>query len=358
MLSAKRDFLFEFEQDKIRRLPKIHMSKKAIYFFIAILVAVFLAGMFFKTKEENKIKYKEVPLWDFRSIDTVKYSRDLASQMIDNPQFDMTIEKQVADIAATGASHIAISTPYDSQFYPFINRWVKAAREHNLKVWFRGNFSGWENWFGYQRIGREEHKKLLREFIISNPYLFEDGDIFTSCPECENGGPGDPRLNGDPEGHKKFLIDEYNISLEAFGKINKKVNVGFYSMNYDVAKLIMDKKTTQALGNIVVIDHYIKDPVQVSEDAKLISEQSGGKVVLGELGAPIPDIHGNMSEEDQVKWIERALEEAKKTPEIIGVNYWVNVGGSTRLWNDDGSARKAVEVIRKFFTETKITQSP
>lgn len=300
---------------------------------------------------------RKTSLWDFMSVDTVKYSRDLTGQMIDKEEFDAVINKQVADIASLGATHIAIATPYDARFIPFLERWVKSAREHRLKIWFRGNFSGWENWFGIDRIGREEHKKLLKEFIENNPGLFEDGDIFTSCPECENGGPGDPRLNGDPEGHKRFLIDEYKISLEAFGKIGKKVNSGFYSMNYDVAKLIMDKETTQALGGIVVIDHYIKDPIQVSEDAKFIAEQSGGKVVLGELGAPIPDIHGEMTEAEQADWIERALNEAKNNPEIIGVNYWVNVGGSTKLWNDDSTPRQAVGILRKFYTETKLTQS-
>lgn len=324
------------------------------YILLLGILLVFLAVViFFITEKQNKTTYAEVPLWDFRAIDTVKYSRDLADEMFENLEFDSVINEQVADIASLGASHVAISTPYDPKFIPFLKRWVKSVRFYGLKVWFRGNFSGWEKWFGYKRITRDEHKKLLREFIIDNPDLFEDGDIFTSCPECENGGPGDPRLTKDVTGHRQFLIDEYQISLEAFGRINKKVNVGFYSMNYDVAKLIMDKETTRALGNIVVIDHYIKDPIQVSEDARQIAIQSGGKVVLGELGAPIPDLHGNMSEEDQAQWIEKALEEARKTPEIIGINYWVNVGGSTRLWNDDGIARQGAATVRKFFTETK-----
>lgn len=327
------------------------MKKKliiaAIALVIPILVLVFLMRNYFAEKKE--------PLWEFRSVDTVKYSRDVAGQMLDKPEFDSVIEQQTADIAALGATHIALGAPYDQKYAPFLARWVKAARENNLKVWFRGNFSGWENWFGFKRIDREEHKKLLREFIINNPYLFEDGDIFTSCPECENGGPGDPRLNGDSEGHKKFLIEEYKISNESFGKIGKKVNSGFYSMNYDVAKLIMDKETTQALGNVVVIDHYIKNAAEVAKDGKEIAEMSGGKVILGEFGAPIPDIHGDMTEAEQSKWIETVLAEAAKTDEIIGVNYWVNVGGSTGLWNDDGTRRKAADTIRAFYTTTKLT---
>ncbi len=327
------------------------MQKKVLIFLLPFLLIIPIVAIALNIGKSTVVK-KE-PYWEFRSVDTVKYSRDVAGQMIDKPEFDSVINEQVADIASLGATHIAIATPYDKGFIPFLERWVRAAREHKLKVRFRGNFSGWENWFGYDRITREEHKKLLKEFIENNPGLFEDGDIFTSCPECENGGPGDPRLNGDPEGHKQFLIEEYQISIESFGKIGKKVNSGFYSMNYDVAKLIMDKPTTKALGNIVVIDHYIKDPVKVTKDAQSIAATSGGKVVLGEFGAPIPDIHGDLSEEDQAKWIEEGLSAASKASEIIGVNYWVNVGGSTRLWNDDGTRRKAADVVKNFFTAVK-----
>lgn len=327
------------------------MKKKLLIFLLPFLLIIPIVALVLNLSKSSVVK--KTPFWEFRSIDTVKYSRDVAGQMIDKPEFDAVINEQVADIASLGATHVAIATPYDQRFVPFLERWVRAAREHNLKVWFRGNFSGWENWFGYERISREEHKRLLKEFILNNPGLFDDGDIFTSCPECENGGPGDPRLNGDPAGHKKFLIEEYQISIESFGKINKKVNSGFYSMNYDVAKLIMDKETTRALGNVVVIDHYIKDATQVAEDAKNIAELSGGKVVLGEFGAPIPDIHGDFTQEEQSKWIEDGLNAASRTPEIIGINYWVNVGGSTRLWNDDGTRRKAADTIMGFYTATK-----
>lgn len=315
-----------------------------------LLILIPIIALFFIVKTEKPKKIE--PVWPVRAIDTVKYSRDVAGQMLEKPDFDEVIDKQVSDVAATGASHIAISTPYDEQFKPFLERWVKSARNHGLKVWFRGNFSGWEQWFGYSRIDRATHHKMTEEFILNNPGLFDNEDIFTPCPECENGGPGDPRLNGDVSGHRQFLIEEYNISLEAFRKIQKKVSVGYFSMNYDVAKLIMDQNTTKALGNLVVIDHYVKDPKMVASDAKDIAQKTGGKVILGEFGAPIPDIHGEMTEEEQASWIKDALDEAVKTPEIVGVNYWVSVGGSTELWKD-GKKRQAVDTLTSFFKLTK-----
>lgn len=324
---------------------------KSKYLFLAAVI--FLISIFFIVFLVSKEMDNVVPLWEIRSIDTVKYSRDNSWEMLNKPEYDEVIDKQVADIAGLGVSHIAIATPYDAQFAPYLRRWVEKARKHNLKVWFRGNFSGWEKWFNYEKITREEHKKLLTEFILNNPDLFEDGDIFTSCPECENGGPGDPRFINDAPEHRHFLIEEYQISKDLFQKINKKVTPGFYSMNYDVAKLIMDRETTAALGGIVTIDHYVKDPKAVAKDAKAIADTSGGKVILGEFGVPIPNIHGDMTQAHQSEWINQALEEVKNTPEIIGVNYWVNVGGSTSLWDDDGKRRAAADIISKFYTSTK-----
>lgn len=326
-----------------------------------IIIAALIGLAFFYLNGQNisiekKPILKKVPIWEFRSIDTVKSSRDLASEMLNNPQFDLTINKQVADIAGTGVSHVAISTPYDAEFLPFLKRWVKAARANQLKVWFRGNFSGWEEWFSYSRISREQHKKLVQEFIEANKDIFEDGDIFTSCPECENGGPGDPRNNGDVMGHRKFLIEEYNLSKDSFEKIGKKVQPGFYSMNYDVAQLVMDEQTTDKLGNLIVIDHYIKNADQLAEDAKKIAEKAKGQVVLGEFGAPIPDIHGSLDEKAQAEWIKEALERVEKTPEVVGVNYWTNVGGSTAIWNSSGNKREAVDTIEKFYKSTKTIQ--
>lgn len=288
--------------------------------------------------------------WKVQSVDTMKYSRDLTREKLKDVSFDTVIDKQVGDIASLGATHVAIATPYDEEFVPMLARWVKAARTHNLKVWFRGNFSGWEKWFEYPQMTREEHLVKTGAFIKAHGELFEDGDIFTPCPECENGGPGDPRQTGDIEGHRLFLIASYNAATQAFRDIGRGVEVGYFSMNYDVAKVIMDKRTTEALGGIVTIDHYIPSATQVAADAKAIAEQSGGKVFLGEFGAPIPDLHGKMSEREQAEWIDNALRALAREQSVIGVNYWVNVGGSTQLWSEDGAPRKAIDTLRSFYT--------
>ena len=294
---------------------------------------------------ENKVTHSR--FWTIQSIDAMKYSRDVAREKLNDNSFNREIERQVEDIAKTGATHIAVGVPYDNEFLPFLKRWVSISRKHSLSIWFRGNFSGWEGWFGYKKIDRDEHMRLTSDFIHKNDFLFQDGDIFTSCPECENGGPGDPRMNGDTTGHREFLIKEYAVVKQAFQDINKEVIGNYYSMNGDVAKLIMDPETTRKLDGVITVDHYVATPQQLERDINMYAALSGGKVVLGEWGAPIPDIHGDMTEEEQAAWIEEALRLLIPNSNLIGINYWVNKGGSTALWQDD-KERKAVTTITKF----------
>lgn len=322
-------------------------------FFRIFLIAVVLIVVFLSTNLTKPAIAGQL-LWEFQAIDTMKYSRDTAREKLSDPSFDLVIDRQIAAIKETGATHVGIATPYDEEFYPFLKRWVDSARKHGLKVWFRGNMSGWEGWFEYPKIDRATHTRQVVSFIKNHPELFEDGDAFSSCPECENGGPGDPRLNGDPEGHKRFLIDEYNATTKAFDEIGKDVESKYHSMNGDVARLIMDDQTTKAMGNAVVVDHYVKTPEQLAEDIVEYSNNGEHDVILGEFGAPIPDIHGKYSQEQQAQWIDEALSRFVLIPNLTGLSYWTNVGGSTELWDGSGKARLAVDTIKKYFSPSYV----
>lgn len=294
--------------------------------------------------------------WSIQSIDTMKYSRDLTGQILDNPdKFQSVIDIQVKDIANAGATHVAIATPYDEKYIPVMKMWVASARANHLKVWFRGNFSGWEEWFGFPKIDRETHKKMLTDFLAAHSELFESGDVFSSCPECENGGPGDPRMTGDVEGHRTFLIEEYAIAKNAFFLMGKNVTPNLMSMNGDVARVIMDEATTQKLGGYVVIDHYVKTPEKMISDIREIADQSKGKIILGEMGAPIPDLQGEMTEREQQKWLDQTLSALAMEKSVVGINYWVGFGGSTQLWNEGGSPRLAVETLHRYFVPPAAT---
>lgn len=332
-------------------MTKINMKRLICILLLSIV------SMWHTTHMHAATPTKELTstFWSFQSIDTMKYSRDTAREKAGDLSYDAEIDEQMKKIKATGATHVAIGTPYDEEFIPYMNRWVNAARQHGLKVWFRGNLAGWEEWFEYPPIDRDTHTEGVREFILNNPDLFQDGDVFTSCPECENGGPGDPRFDGDVESYRAFLISEYNVVKSAFTEINKDVKANYYSMNGDVAKLVMDKETTKALDGIVTVDHYVTSVDQLITDINEYEQLSGGKVVLGEWGAPIPDIHGDMTEEEQAKWIHEALLRIVNETDIEGLNYWTHQGSSTGIWNDDGSSRAAVATITMFYNPKRVS---
>jgi hypothetical protein len=320
--------------------------KNAALFLIAFLIFIYGVNIGITTFFSSINMYRN---WDIQSIDTMKYSRDLAREQLKSNAYDYEIDKQMKDIAATGATHVAIGTPYDPEFLPILKRWVAAARKNHLKVWFKGNFAGWEGWFGYQRIDKATHTAMIKDFVEKNSDLFMDGDIFTSCPECENGSPVEYGNKQSIELHRSFLLNEYAVTNEAFTHIRKNVKSNYYSMNGDVAKAMMDKETTKAFGGVVVVDHYVKDPKQIATDLRELAKQSGGTIVLGEFGAPIPDIHGKMTEDEQEEWLKTALHDIAAIPQVNGVNYWVNKDGSTALWKKDGSPKSSVAVITQYF---------
>lgn len=325
--------------------------------FSIILLVLFFAG-WYAVRPVNRIFAATSPavhFWGVQSVDTMKYSRDLARTELTDESFDAVIDRQMSAIAATGATHVAIDTPYDEEFLPYLERWVAAARKYKLNVWYRGNWSGWEGWFDYPKISRGEHLVKTENFILKNDILFQDGDIFTACPECENGGPGDPRYTGDVKGFRQFMEDEYWVTKNDFQKLGKKVASNYDSMNGDVARLVMDPATTRAMDGIVTIDHYVVRPEQLAADAAALAASSGGKIVVGEFGAPIPDIHGNMTSEQQAAWLQKTLDNLAKTPDVVGVNYWTSFGGTTELWDDGGMAKPAVATLKSFYTPTVVT---
>lgn len=323
-----------------------------LLFWVLVISFISIIALLFFWIQTKSFFHQTMPLtpWQFRSVDTMKLSRDLAREKLNDPSFDKEIETQVKNIADTGATHIGIGSPYDEEFLPFLKKWVVAARKNHLKVWFRGNWSSWEGWFGYdKKMTFEQHLAQTTTFIKQHPDLFENGDAFTGCPECENGAQGDPRMTGKVDEYRKFLIEQHIQSDKAFKTIGKVVNTSFMSMNKDVADLIMDEATAKGVGGYVTIDHYVGEAKRVARDVNQLAEKTKAKIVLGEFGAPIPDLNGEMTEEQQAEWIDEAMNELLKSKNLYGISYWVNKGGSTAIWNDDNTPKKAVSILTKYF---------
>lgn len=312
-----------------------------------------VAGLYLMYGAEQLSYYSFTPrehLFEVQSIDTMKISRDEAAQALDNPvKFRQIADTQMQLIADAGATHVAIGTPYDTPFLPALRLWVASARAHGLKVWFRGNFAGWEGWFNDSKIDRDEHTRLLRLFIANNAALFETGDLFSPCPECENGGPGDPRQTGDRKGYNSFLITEGQIAQSEFLKQNKEIAI-FTSMNADIARGIITPGTARLLGGSLLVDHYVTSATQFSDDIADIASMLNASVGVGEFGAPIPDLNGTMTSAQQASYIGRMLGGlAAQHATVPVVNYWVLSGGSTALVSDAYVPRPAYFEMQRYF---------
>ena len=287
-------------------------------------------------------------LWEIQAVDTMKVSRDTARENMSNE----AIRAEIRAIKEVGATHVGIATPYDEEFYPLLQRWVDITREEGLLVWFRGNFSGWEGWFGYPKdLTREQHLSKTKNFILSHPNLFQDGDSFSPCPECENGGDGDPRFTRDFAGFNQFLVDQREISQEAFKTIDKDVHTNWFSMNGDIAREVLTPETVAKTGGIVTVDHYVGSLERMERDLINLHEQHNAKIILGEFGAPIPDLQGDLTENEQAAYVDELFQIFyRHRDKILGMNYWTGRFASTSIFNPDLSPRLAAEVVKSYFS--------
>lgn len=323
---------------------------KNYFLLIAFLFAV---GLYFLlTPQVSASEPANARFWAVQSIDTMKHSRDAAKQ--NWPKELIRLELQ--PIKEAGATHVAIATPYDEEFVPVLQSWVEVARELGLNVWFRGNFSGWEGWFGYAKdLTRPQHLEKTEAFILNHADLFENGDGFTPCPECENGGPGDPRNTGDVQGYRQFIIDQYQLMNRSFTAIGKSVHTNWFSMNGDIAREVMDKPTYDAIGGLATIDHYVATSEKFEKDLNYIHDTFGVTIMLGEFGAPIPDLHGAADEKTQDRLVREFMEVMYVNRDFIrGMNYWTFSQSSTALVDSNLNKKKAYDTLKYFWNPGKI----
>src|SRR6185295_14126575 len=108
---------------------------------LLILIGIQLQALYILPSQSSvKGETVRTHLFPIQSIDTMKYSRDAAGQALTNlNNFGQFIDTQMSLIEKTGATHVAIDTPYDAKFLPVLKLWVSIARAHHLSIWYRGN---------------------------------------------------------------------------------------------------------------------------------------------------------------------------------------------------------------------------
>lgn len=342
----------KFSARKTRR-SQIQTADKSIKIFkLSIWLFIIFMSIFWLIRRPNHSSVEFAPevreIWAVRSIDTMKNSRDRARAW-SSPAYDAEIKKEMKTIKSLGANYVAVGTPYDDEFLPYLQRWVDAAREEGLGVWYRGTFSRYEGWFEYPKnMSPAELLVASEKFILEHPDLFEDGDIFDACPECENAGHW-PQPYRDAQ-YNQFIADKEKVLTGAFEEINKDVEVSYASIIGGRAKDVMDQAAFDSLGNVVALDHYADTAENYEQYVDYFWDEHHTRVLFSEVGAPIPDLHGAMTEEEQAGFIEQVFEKLYYQREkVIGVNYWVYSNGTTAIVDDKGDLKQAGEVIKKYF---------
>jgi hypothetical protein len=309
----------------------------------------------------------ERPFWDYRCIDTMKISRDMARALVEELNTTSSVPNiiplMVGKVKGANANMISFGTPYDGEFIPLLKVEIAEAEKQNLQVWLRGNLSGWEGWFEYERFEQHnDHHRLTKEFILNNPTLFVNEGrsrvkFFSPSPEPENGFENVWESTQRQEVFKEWLLASYANSRQALDEIGATDTTVIFSFNGDVAK-ILPPELIHA-DHPVIIDHYIEQPEQYLADIQALHQLYSAQVGLGEFGAPIADIHGSMTEEQQAEIVKEILLVLSEHGMLIPlINYWhlwdphsIDSSNSTALLNADGSERLVYQVIQDFFRE-------
>ena len=345
-VKAKRKYT---KKKKDQSLP---MKKKLLLLAIFITILAVIPKFFAISSDYlESPKSPNIPcIWEICSIDTMKTSRDKARDNLNNPAYDEDIKQQLKLIKETGANYVAIDTPYDEEFRPYLERWVKYAREADLKVWFRGNWSNWEGWFGYEKnMSPDMHLQKTAQFIETNPDLFVSGDIFDPCPECENVGFW-PQPYTDKE-YQDFIKKQQENSETSFRKIKKWVTVHQSIIGGRAKDVVKDQSSYDTMGKVVAIDHYVKTPQVMSSFIEHFCDTHQTKTLVSEFGAPIPDLNGSMTDKQQAEFTEQILKVLyERRDTVIGLNYWVLSLGTTSIIDDQGNPKPAYEVLKKYFS--------
>lgn len=236
----------------------------------------------------QEVQGEEVPL--VIGVDLMKITKDVQRNTLS------TEHKQIVASRARelGVTHVAITTPYDNapdtDTVTDTREWVEAVRSQGLSVVHRHMFMTMEaenqmqdGLYGMERDFTLDYITLMRQWMIDNADLIQDGDIWTPMPEPQNTGVAGMGWCG-PNGDMCFFssVDDFNSflqkivtvsrqTLEELGKDVEVVCCGFDGYvtagnnNPDwEGHTFLHDETVEAL-EAIAIDHYPQDD-QVGSD--------------------------------------------------------------------------------------------
>lgn len=218
------------------------------------------------------------------------------------------------------------------------------------------------------RYGRQTYLDKTYDFIVDNPTLFADGDLFTTCVEANNADGGSKnwtfRSTGKSSGsfdfakYNRFQRDQVTYANAAFLVIGKSVSTFALSHSLSLCDLngqvldstdggnsngFDDADMVNYCGGIVCIDHYMSDAYRYSTDPSYWSRYSDDldklhvsfpncKIMIGEWGYhTITSVSGG----EKHGMFEKIVDVLRSKDYIWGVSFWTHMGSNTAsIWVD------------------------
>jgi hypothetical protein len=316
----------------------------------------------------------------YKGVDVMKYTKDT---MQGQPS-DLAIQNIVSTIVGTiNPTHISIATPLDhTSAYPtppsprtaeaFTKKWTDTIHANGKKVIFRGTWSGIEGIYNFPKLvganrfpagtkisaptdGNTTWLGKIYKYIIDNPELFADGDIWAVLPERTEGIFQDstsflPHSGaGIQTNYTNFFNDLKYVSDAAFSKIGKNVVTGLTANNYtEVASTWLPQSIFDTAG-MTVVDHYGSNhtPEEMESDLRKIYALRGKKVFLQEWG---DYWNTSLTSTQRAAYLTSMFQVWQKLANegiLVGYNYWgawpnnlegilTDLGNNTFMVNDRG----------------------
>lgn len=319
------------------------------------------------------------PQWVVQSFDMMKYTKDVVC----NPPSDTFIANSVAKAKTNGATHIAISTPYqnvtcgggtgDSNL--LASRWITAARAQGLKIWHRHPNVKFEGIYSQSKVRSPDgyrHIKDITDWIDAHPTWILAGDIFTPEAEPQNGGINGVTSCGSLcQFSSKADFNEWLRMAQLSTKLALRANdipvtstwgnttgvfVGAYGFDGFVTwgdnngfwqgQSQIEAATVAAMDNVIAIDHYPAAGATMAGDLdEMRAVFPNALVVIGEIGT-INDTTDTARVNSVNNWFNAFI--ARNY--ILGVNYWhQGPGGNESLINSDFTNKPSGDAVADFY---------
>lgn len=291
------------------------------------------------------------------SVDVMKYTKDRVTNQMTSSEVNAVVAAIMDNIHP---EYISISVPLDddadyppqSKPYPlsvqkYTKLWTDAIRNHGAKVIFRGTWSGIEGIYSFPKKigihrfpagtaasaamdGQTTWLGKTYQFIINNPELFADGDIWAVLPERTEGIFADATsfLGYDGQDIQKtypqFFLDLNTVSDSAFAKIGKRVRTGMSANNFSEVKSgWLDQRVYDASG-FIVIDHYgvTHTPEEMEADITNAYNKYKKPVFLQEWGDYWNRELGDSKRQIYLQEMYAVFKRLADAKILIGFNYW------------------------------------